>query len=57
MAWHYARKPDWLRCGVCLLVILMSAASTEHFSHQKTNSHRAICPHCSDDDSEQPDNN
>lgn len=56
VAWHYAKKSDWLRFGVCLLVMLMAAASTEHFFHQKINARHVTCPHCSDDDDQRDDN-
>jgi uncharacterized integral membrane protein len=50
MAWRYAEERNWWKFGVCLLAILMAAAATEHFFHQTANAHRAICPHCDDDD-------
>jgi hypothetical protein len=56
MAWHYAKESDWLKLGMCLLAMLVAAASAEHFIHQKENAHHVICPHCSDDDDAQDDN-
>jgi hypothetical protein len=56
MAWHYAKEFDWLKFGICLLAMLMLAASAEHFFHQKINARHVICPHCSDDD-DRPDDN
>ena len=56
VAWHYAEKSDWLRFGICLLAMLMAAASTEHFDHQRMNARHVACPHCSDDD-DRPDDN
>ncbi len=55
-AWHYAKESNWLKFGICLLVMLMAAASTEHFVHQKINAGNVNCPHCSDDD-DRPDDN
>lgn len=57
MAWHYAKELDWLKLGMCLLAMLMAAASAEHFIHQKDNAHHAICPHCGDYDDDQSDDN
>jgi hypothetical protein len=54
VAWNYARTSDRLRLAICLLVLLLTAASTEHFFHQTINAQHAICPHCTDDD-ERPD--
>ena len=53
-AWIYARSSDRLKLAICLLVLLFTAASTEHFFHQTINARHAICPHCSDDD-DRPD--
>ena len=53
MAWHYAKESDWPKLGACLLAILLSAASAEHFFHQQMNARHATCPHC--DDAERPD--
>lgn len=50
MAWHYARKVDRLRLGICMLAMLLAAASTEHFFHQTINAGHIACPHCSDHD-------
>jgi dolichol kinase len=55
-AWHYARALRWWKLIACLLAILMAAASTEHFYHQKINSGKITCPQCDDDD-DQPDDN
>ena len=57
MAWRYARKLDWLRVGVCLFVMLMAAASAEHFLHQEINARHIACPHCSQDDDPPDDDN
>ncbi|MDR3797023.1 MAG: hypothetical protein P4K93_02650 [Terracidiphilus sp.] len=57
MAWHYAKELDWLKFGICLLAMLMLAASAEHFMHQKINARHVNCPHCGDDDDDQPDDN
>lgn len=56
MAWHYAKEFNWLKFAICLLAMLMLAASAEHFFHQKINARHVNCPHCSDDD-DQPDDN
>jgi len=63
MACHYARNPleKWqgivgLKLWVCLLVMLLAAASTEHFFHQKMNVRHIGCPTCSDDDDSSDDN-
>ena len=37
MAWYFGKKKELLRLGICLLVLLMAAASTEHFYHQRVN--------------------
>jgi ABC-type uncharacterized transport system permease subunit len=50
MAWHYAKKSDRMRFGICLLVMLLAAASAEHFFHQRMNAQHINCPHCGDDD-------
>jgi|SRR5271155_1110769 len=50
MAWYFAKEFDWLKLGVCLLGMLLSAASAEHFFHQQINSRHAACPHCDDND-------
>lgn len=50
MAWHYAKESNWLKFWMCLLALLMLAASTEHFFHQRINARHVNCPHCSDDD-------
>lgn len=55
VAWQYAEKSDWLKLGICLLAMLMAAASAEHFSHQQTNARHITCPHCNNDDG--PDDN
>lgn len=57
MAWHYAKELEWLKFGICLLAMLMAAASAEHLVHQKFNAHHVNCPHCGDDDDDQPDDN
>lgn len=57
MAWHYSKESDWLKFGICLLAMLIAAASAEHFLHQKDNAHHVNCPHCGDDDDDQPDDN
>jgi hypothetical protein len=49
-AWHYAEKQDRLKLIACLLAMLVTAASAEHFIHQTINSSRIVCPHCSDED-------
>lgn len=56
MAWNYAKESNWLKFWLCLLALLMLAASAEHFFHQKLNADHVICPHCSDDD-DRPDDN
>lgn len=48
--WYYASKLDGLRVGICLLVMLLAAASAEHFYHQTINAHHQVCPNCNDDD-------
>jgi len=53
-AWHYARKLDWLRVGICLAVVVVALGSAEHFIHQEMNARRITCPHCTDDDSYNP---
>jgi hypothetical protein len=53
MAWGYARRQKRLQLIVCLLAMLVTAASSEHFSHQTINTGRIVCPHCGNDD--QPD--
>lgn len=50
MAWHYAKKSDWLKFWVCLVVMLLAATSAKHFFFQSINSRHVVCPHCSDDD-------
>jgi hypothetical protein len=57
MAWHYAKKWDWLKLGLCLLGMLLAAASAEHFFHQRINAKHIYCPHCTDDDDDRPDDN
>ncbi len=52
-AWYYASKLDGLRVGICLLVMLLAAASAEHFIHQTINAQHQVCPDC--DDSDRPD--
>lgn len=52
-AWHYAKKPNLVnivKLGICFLVMLMAAASAEHFFHQKINARHITCPECRDDD-------
>lgn len=49
-AWDYAMKPNLIKFVVCILAILMAAASTEHFYHQKINANHVICPNCSESD-------
>lgn len=52
-AWHYAKKPNLVnvvKLGICFLVMLMAAASAEHFFHQKINTRHITCPECSYDD-------
>lgn len=56
MAWHYAKKSDWLKVGICLLAMLMTAASAEHFFHQRINAGHVVCPGCSDEN-DRPDDN
>jgi hypothetical protein len=46
MVWHYSRKQQRLKLIVCLVAMLLSAASMEHFYHQSMNSGRIVCPHC-----------
>ena len=36
-AWDYAKRMEWFRLGVCVILMLMIAASIEHFYHQKIN--------------------
>ncbi len=48
MAWHYARRQERLKLIACLLAMLLIAASGEHFSHQKDNAQRIVCPGCED---------
>jgi len=55
MTWHYAKKSDWPRLGLCLFAMLIAAASSEHFFHQHFNAHRVTCPQCDDDDDSRPD--
>jgi hypothetical protein len=55
-AWHYAKGFNWLKFGICLLVMLLAAASAEHFIHQNINARHVNCPRCSDDDDEPDDN-
>ncbi len=50
MAWHFAWKQERLKLLICLLAMLIAAASTEHFFHQKINTGHIVCPHCGDDD-------
>jgi hypothetical protein len=50
-AWHYAKRLEWFRLLVCVLVMLMIVAGAEHFFHQKINANHVICPRCSDDES------
>jgi hypothetical protein len=49
-AWHYAKRFEWFKLGICVLVGLIIMAGAEHFFHQKINANRINCPHCSDDD-------
>lgn len=49
-AWHYAERRERLKLLACLLVMLLAAASTEHFFHQAINTRHVVCPHCGDDD-------
>jgi len=55
-AWHYAKKSEWLKAGICLLAMLMAAACAEHFFHQRINAGHVVCPGCSDEN-DRPDEN
>lgn len=37
LAWDYAKKSDVVKFLICILVMLIAAASAEHFYHQKIN--------------------
>lgn len=37
VAWHYAKRLEWFKLAVCVLVMLMIVAAAEHFYHQKIN--------------------
>ena len=50
VACYYARKVELLKLGACLLMMLLIAASLEHFFHQTANARHVVCPHCSSDD-------
>ena len=52
--WDFVTKWEFVKAGLCLVAMLMGAASTEHCYHQKNNSHHVVCPDCNDDD-ERPD--
>ena len=58
VAWQCARDADVDKLALCLLIILLAAASTVHFFHQEINALRFVCrPHCNvDDDDDRPDN-
>jgi len=51
-AWHYAKKADWPKVGLCLLITVLAATSAKHFFYQSINADHAICPHCKDDSGE-----
>jgi hypothetical protein len=52
VAWHYAKRLEWFKLAVCVLVALMIVAGAEHFYHQKINANHAICSNCGSDESD-----
>lgn len=47
----YAYKRERLICALSLVLMLLAAASTEHFMHQRENTGHVLCPNCDDSDS------
>ncbi|HTU51005.1 MAG TPA: hypothetical protein VMF56_10440 [Acidobacteriaceae bacterium] len=50
MAWHYAEKQQRLKLLVCLLAMVIAAASVEHCFHEAVNTRHLVCPQCGSPD-------
>jgi hypothetical protein len=50
MVWHYASTVNRPRLILSVVLMLLTAASTEHLSHQATNSRHIVCPDCTHHD-------